>query len=125
MLFPMINPETNQEILYKFDWNTIDENVFRGDDNTFPCAATLVVVPEYTIPVISAVNNFPEYLLVPREDINIKMLDECERGIEEDEENLFRTLQGDQLGLELFYYNAPSKQFVFTLFVGLRRTDIQ
>lgn len=99
-----------------FDWKTLNPEIFRGPDLTFPVAATVVLAPEFDEKVISAMDTFPDYGLVPLDTIDVYILNPWERG--EDGEEPFNTMDGSDLGLRLKYIEGNCMEYVLRL-----RTD--
>jgi hypothetical protein len=71
------------------------------------------MVPEFDELVISATNNFPEYNLVPMDQLFFRILQDWERG--ENAEKPFNELGASDLGMRLHYFEGNHKDIVFKL----------
>jgi len=109
--------ETPKKLI--FDWRTLDAEIFRGRDLTFPIAATVVLAPEFDAMVIAAMDTFPHYGLVQPEEIKVHILYPWERG--ENAAAPFNDMEGCDLGLRLHYIEGNSMDYVLRLQTGDER----
>lgn len=96
-----------------FDWSTLNWELFRGKDLTFPISATVMIVPEFDDLVIAAMDTFPRSGLVDPEEIKVHILYPWERG--EEAPKPFNEMNGSDLGLRLHYIEGDWSDYVLCL----------
>ena len=107
---------------YRFNWFSLNPEVWRGTCLSFPLKAELVMVPEFDELVISAVDTFPEYELVPMDDVKVRVLEKWERS--DDGEVPFNSMGASDLGLRLHYLESEHKDFVLRLGEGTKPKEL-